>query len=616
MKRSLVRWLAFAACLMIFNAIPADAATTTTELQVVAMAHDAFALTAAAPSASRPLVIDSAPTVTIMVTAMSKTLEVTLVSPNGTRRKVGDPDTATFTSGMLPDPNNPNSAGANYAIVLDQPVSGTYTLEVTETAPIAARREVVVNTLFENSTRALLLGGGETYPAGGSIRLAAVVMDSLGKVRNLTITARLFRPNDGTFAPVAVSFRDDGTSGDPTAGDGIYTALVSPGAGTYEVEASIGGVAASGAFRRTATASFDVVPRRVQITGTFTERTADTNGDGLINRIAIAPRANVLEAGLYDVVVRLRASNGNFIQRSARAGLIGDSAPEVWFETEDLTRDLAVNGPWAVEMVTFQHSTGVPGDIRYDLGNTAAYQLDNFQRPRLRIVGGSSTGVDTNGNGRFDRLDVTLQIGVDFAGSYTYSGSLRDRNGADLGFRTGSRFLSAGAQTITLSFDGHTIGENGVDGPYSLVNFLMFGGNHSIDAAVAFTTPAYRASQFEGFVGDTTPPVLSVSVDPAVLWPVNHQMIEITPAIEVSDDLDPSPVVDLVSITSNEGDDVRGDGNTSNDILIDNGKIFLRAERSALGEGRTYTITWRARDQAGNSSLASATVTVPHDRGK
>ena len=142
----------------------------------------------------------------------------------------------------------------------------------------------------------------------------------------------------------------------------------------------------------------------------------------------------------------------------------------------------------------------------------------------------------------------------------------------------------------------------------------MFGGGQSIVAVIAFHTEPYLASQFEGFTRDVTPPSLSVSVTPTMLWPANHQMIEIVPTISVTDDFDPSPSVSLVAITSNEGDDVRGDGNTSNDIVIDGSSVFLRAERSGLGEGRIYTLTWRAMDQAGNSSLASATVTVPHDK--
>ena len=93
--------------------------------------------------------------------------------------------------------------------------------------------------------------------------------------------------------------------------------------------------------------------------------------------------------------------------------------------------------------------------------------------------------------------------------------------------------------------------------------------------------------------------------------------IEITPTIQVRDDQDPDPKVDLVSITSNEGDNVRGDGNTSQDIYVDgDGRIFLRAERAGTGSARIYTLTWLARDASGNTSTASATVTVPHDRRK
>ena len=42
-------------------------------------------------------------------------------------------------------------------------------------------------------------------------------------------------------------------------------------------------------------------------------------------------------------------------------------------------------------------------------------------------------------------------------------------------------------------------------------------------------------------------------------------------------------------------------------------RISLRAERSGSGPGRTYTLTYRATDLAGNVATAIATVIVPHD---
>lgn len=197
--------------------IPAIAGvTTTTEVDAVAMAHDAFILTPSAVSVTRPLVIDSTPNAVVRVTAVSRTLTVALRSPNGTRFTVGDPETAVFTGARIDNPNMPN--GATYAMILRQPVSGAYALEVTETVPLGGPLNVVVTTLFENSTRAMLIGGGETYPLGGNIRVAAVVVDALGKVQNLNVSARTFRPGDATFAPITVSFRDDGLGADRTGG--------------------------------------------------------------------------------------------------------------------------------------------------------------------------------------------------------------------------------------------------------------------------------------------------------------------------------------------------------------------------------------------------------------
>jgi hypothetical protein len=43
--------------------------------------------------------------------------------------------------------------------------------------------------------------------------------------------------------------------------------------------------------------------------------------------------------------------------------------------------------------------------------------------------------------------------------------------------------------------------------------------------------------------------------------------------------------------------------------------VQLRASRDGNGDGRVYTITFRARDASGNTSFVTATVTVPHDQG-
>ncbi|MFC1800240.1 FlgD immunoglobulin-like domain containing protein [Candidatus Eisenbacteria bacterium] len=117
-------------------------------------------------------------------------------------------------------------------------------------------------------------------------------------------------------------------------------------------------------------------------------------------------------------------------------------------------------------------------------------------------------------------------------------------------------------------------------------------------------------------VVDTTPPEISVELSRDVLWPANHKMCEITATIEASDICDSDPTIALVSITSSEPDDSLGDGDEPDDIQLgpNDFEFKLRSERSGLGNGRIYTVTYSVTDGSGNTSVASAEVLVPHDR--
>jgi uncharacterized protein len=134
-----------------------------------------------------------------------------------------------------------------------------------------------------------------------------------------------------------------------------------------------------------------------------------------------------------------------------------------------------------------------------------------------------------------------------------------------------------------------------------------------------FQPDQYRSSDHDpvlvGFC-DAVAPTLNVSVTPEVLWPPNHQYVRVTATVSAFDNFDPSPWIQLVSVTSNEPDNGLGDGDMPNDIvIIDDFTFDLRAERSGLGNGRIYTITYQATDSCGNSSIEYATVYVPLSQG-
>jgi hypothetical protein len=111
-------------------------------------------------------------------------------------------------------------------------------------------------------------------------------------------------------------------------------------------------------------------------------------------------------------------------------------------------------------------------------------------------------------------------------------------------------------------------------------------------------------------VEDTTPPEISLVVEPNVLWPPNGKMIEVRPEWEASDNCDEQVEVSLVDISMSPVGDI-------NDYVEigDDGSIYLRAAKDKEGSGRIYTLVYEAADDSGNVTEASATVTVPHSRG-
>jgi predicted extracellular nuclease len=132
-----------------------------------------------------------------------------------------------------------------------------------------------------------------------------------------------------------------------------------------------------------------------------------------------------------------------------------------------------------------------------------------------------------------------------------------------------------------------------------------------------FAPDQYRSSDHDPVivglgVCDEIAPEATVEVSEDVLWPPNHKYQTVTATVGATDDFDETPTVELLSVTSDEPDNGPDDGNTVNDIVIvDDNTFKLRAERSGVGDGRVYTITYQVTDDCGNTTVATATVEVP-----
>jgi hypothetical protein len=117
---------------------------------------------------------------------------------------------------------------------------------------------------------------------------------------------------------------------------------------------------------------------------------------------------------------------------------------------------------------------------------------------------------------------------------------------------------------------------------------------------------------------DTTPPDLTLVAAQTSIWPPNGQMVPDRMTGIVTDGLsgvDPRSVVFRVT-------DSQGAIQPTGPVVIDaNGRFAFTVtfEASRRGEdlnGRRYTVTVTALDNAGNLVSATVVITVPHDKGK
>ena len=201
-----------------------------------------------------------------------------------------------------------------------------------------------------------------------------------------------------------------------------------------------------------------------------------------------------------------------------------------------------------------------------------------------------------------DYVDLVRHFSGELAYSYVFDGKI--------GYLDHGLANTALFDDVTGAGDWHI----NADEP-DILDYLM--GFKPPEQDAIYAPDQFRSSDHDAVligldVCDAIAPEISVALDTTVLWPPRHQYVTVNATVAATDNFDPSVDVELVSVTSSEPDDGVDDGNTVNDIVVTDDDTFeLRAERSGVGTGRVYTVTYRATDDCGNQSTATATVVVP-----
>ncbi|MGH7857928.1 MAG: choice-of-anchor X domain-containing protein [Candidatus Binatia bacterium] len=524
---------------------PLAAGAVEQQLSLYATALSGGALEAGEQTASRSLPVDGGGEA-VFVIVSPRRLSVSITFPDGSVVGAGNAAArgVEFAEITLEEPVDLLLAGLapgeNTIVRIEDPPAGDYLVSVDAGLPVPETTPFAVTLLLDSAVGAALSVLQAEVRTGEPVAIAAVVFEGTTPVAGAQVSGTVARQDPG--APggpptlTAVTLRDDGVSPDTAPGDGLYSGTFVPtAAGSHAVVAEIRGASAAGKpFLRYASAGFEASAPTSRVHGAA-DSGVDDDGDGLFDRLRITVDLDLGSAGRFDTQIALRAANGRTIVQNRLADLpAGVATAEVDFTAKQVL-SLGADGPYSIESVRLDERTGGERIFRDELrnaGQTGGYDRSDFDRPPIGLTGSSSArGVDSDGDGLFDRLEVEVEVDLLRSGTYQVSARLVDSDGKGVGVHELSASLGAGVRTLRFEFDGCEIGSNPGTGPYALRDFLIYSSQDSLLRTASVANADFGVCEFEcsppgppGFRGDADGDCVPDAVDNCPTAPNRDQL--------------------------------------------------------------------------------------------
>ena len=453
--------------------------------------------------------LDEANTIQIEIISTVNDLAIQIQGPNG---EVLTPDTIDFFNGefvlfgeqQITNKNLPllpfTLPGFHYLFRFPDLGIGEYRVEFEAQSALTQEVAVITQVITDSPAAANVMVLPQQLNLGESTIITVPFFDGQQPIPNAKVIATL----SNEFGQLQeLQLLDEGGNDDAQAGDGFYSAQFTPQAtGTYRIAIHIQGENLNGTpcFREVGT-QLTVFEPTSRLTGKTTVQGIDLNGNNLIDQLVIRVETNTIKAGEYRVFVHLETSQGKSLFRTTAATLTaGISNIPVNFEIEAL-RGLGEAGPYQIKLIDLIYY-GEQGVINSDqlreVGSTPAYQLQQFEKPLFSLTGQTSTqGIDQDGDGRFEKLRVSVALDIVNRGTYSWTLKLTAQNGKRITIAAGFKYFNTpGINYLVVDFDGLTIGNLGIDGPYLLTDLIIQGPSIFEVVEKVGKTPTFLASQF------------------------------------------------------------------------------------------------------------------------
>lgn len=258
-------------------------------------------------------------------------------------------------------------------------------------------------SIFEDSYIGFVVSSQKDWTnTGQSIILLAELSDNAGAVTGATVIANITLPDESVQT---ITLYDDGTNGDDTADDGIYSFTFSATTreGSYSIEARATGTVSTGTFERTSTAGFTASSADILIDSPITEEGVDTNANGVYDLLRFTVPVQVSVEKGYRLTASLLDSTLETIEivNSGILSLTTDSnSISVEIDAQDIVKH-NMPGPYTLHGIEISDAdTGITTTAAEDFA-TAAYQLSTFEP------------LDSDSDGLSDTLEQSIGTLID-----------------------------------------------------------------------------------------------------------------------------------------------------------------------------------------------------------
>ncbi|MFN0009795.1 MAG: hypothetical protein ACKVXR_18020 [Planctomycetota bacterium] len=251
-----------------------------------------------------------------------------------------------------------------------------------------------------------------------------------------------------------------------------------------------------------------------------------------------------------------------------------------------------------------------PKDLALDIDGTAIVVDDTLWGGVFRVDPLTGAVITVSENQQSSLIPVATYVGIAPGGAIFVNGP--DTTGlvrVDPG--TGEQFLSLQGlpliRGIKNSLDGDLFLALGTPGTGTIRRFDP--DTETILGTVTSGGPLGAISSIAVVPAPVEPPEVSCALESGLLWPPNHELLDVGLGVSVAHD---APTTLTVAVYSDEDDSAPGSGRHAPDAVdVAVGTLRLRAERSGSGDGRVYLIVARAEDKFGNVGFDCCTVVVP-----